>query len=238
VSDDALVTSLIARVRTLEDILDGMDCRIENNKDLALSAQAQAERAASRARDAAEAEQILRRALAGGAPEAAPYHHHARPRDRHGLRLIPGGLAAFAPLGLIAAHGGVPAVLVTGWRWLWHGPARSHFVAAAAAVAVGTAVAVPTVAAVQASPAPYTRPAVVRVHHHHHRPPWRPQPWAPAGPRDAANHASRHHPRRRVTAVLPTTAPTPTAAPTPTPSATPTAGPTPTPEPSSSGPLG
>ena len=78
--DGASERSLSARVRALEDILDGMDDRLQRN-------QAQLEELAPRVRDAATAEVILARAMAGSAPGR---------RDRHGMHMVP-PLAVLAP---------------------------------------------------------------------------------------------------------------------------------------------
>lgn len=96
--DDALVPSLIARVRALEDILDGMDARIE--------------RTWAQLRDEGRAEVILRRALTAGVPSP----RHAARRDRHGLHVVQGIIAA--------------AVLCAAWG-AWHG--GTHRVALAVA---------------------------------------------------------------------------------------------------------
>jgi hypothetical protein len=118
--DDAHGPSLDGRIRALEDIIDGLD--------------AEQRRTRERLADVARLAEIVMQAP--GDPRAAP--RHAKPkRDRHGLRVIPGGLAALVPLAM-PGHGAglvpVAAVRVFLSRRAW-----PRWVAAVLAVALAGA---------------------------------------------------------------------------------------------------
>jgi hypothetical protein len=132
--DDAHDPSLDGRVRALEDIIDGLD--------------AEQRRTRERLADVARLAEIM-------TPPQSPSPRHAAPkRDRHGLKVIPGGLAALVPLAM-PGHGGAGLVPVAGQVWL---SARNWPRWAVAAVALGLAgvMAAPTAADVRDAPA---RPA-------------------------------------------------------------------------------
>lgn len=139
------------------------------------------------------AEAILARAMGGGpAPLASGPRHARRRRDRHGLRVLPGGLAAFAPLGFFA-HAVLPAAVATAGRWLWHS-ARARLVTTVLALGTGAALAIPVSAIEQGAAATAPHPhAIIRVHHHHSAPAPAQQPAALPPPRRRPRHHRHHH---------------------------------------------
>jgi hypothetical protein len=145
--DDAHGPSLDGRVRTLEDIIDGLDAEQRDLKQ--------------RLADVARLAEIVTQP-----PQREAPRHAAPKRDRHGLRVIPGGLAAFVPL-LLPGHPPA-AVLVpaAGRAWL----SRRSVRLAAVVLALGLVGATETATA-DADPPPPHPHAVVRVHHLH-RPGW------------------------------------------------------------------
>jgi hypothetical protein len=164
--DDALMPSLSAQVRTLQDILPHLLASVRAAEAEAVRARAQAEENAAQIRNVTRLAQI---ALQPEAEEvrASPPHRHAKPRDRHGLRVIPGGMAALTPVALLG-HGGLgPAVISSAWRWFWHGSARSHLIAAGMILTVGTATAAPVAVTGPDTDAPHPH-AVTGMHHHRH----------------------------------------------------------------------
>jgi hypothetical protein len=126
--DDAHGPSLDGRVRALEDIIDGLD--------------AEQRRTRERLADVARLAEIVMEAP--GDPRLPPGRHRAR-RDRHGLRVIPGGLAALVP---VPGHGAAALVPVAGQVWL---SARNwpRWAVAALALGLAGAVAVPATADVR-----------------------------------------------------------------------------------------
>lgn len=219
--NDALVTSLCERVRALEDILDGIDAREQRTTALAVSVQQRVEQNEKRIQGLARLAAIVQpedEAVEAGAPR------HARPkRDRHGLTLIPGGLAALAPVAFLC-HSGLLTVTFAALR-AWLKTEFGRWAAAAVLFGVAGATAAGTVAAVdvQAGTPPHPH-AIIRVHHHRKRH-WQQQnpPPLPARPPLAVHHASRHHQRPRAdddATPTPGPSPTDTETPTPAPSAT------------------
>lgn len=142
--EDAHGPSLDGRVRALEDIIDGLD--------------AEQRRTRERLADVARLAEIVM--TAPGDPRAVP--RHAKPkRDRHGLRVIPGGLAALVPLAM-PGHGAAGlAPVAAGWR-LWVSPRNwPRWAAAALLLGLTGATAMPAAAGVPDRPVHHAQ-AVVR----------------------------------------------------------------------------
>jgi hypothetical protein len=194
---------------------------------LARSAEARANLAERRARDAARLAQIV------NSPPQAPGGRHAAPKPKRDrppwLKVYPGGLAAFAPVAFLF-HGGGGAVTMAAARWVWRSE-RARVVTTVTALAVGAAGAVPVVGAIDAAPAPALMPPPG---HYHDQPPARPlrhgtRARYPVPPEMAQSGRHRRHASVRV--VLPTVAPSPSPSPSlaslppaPAPSATVPAG--------------
>jgi hypothetical protein len=140
--DDAHGPSLDGRIRALEDIIDGLD--------------AEQRRTRERLADVARLAEIVMQAP--GDPRAAP--RHAKPkRDRHGLRVIPGGLAALVPLAM-PGHGGAGLAPAAGHLWL---SARNwpRWAVAALALGLAGATAMPAAADIPDPPAHHA-PGLIR----------------------------------------------------------------------------
>lgn len=215
--DDAQGPSLGASIRALEDKLRDLEAKADRGLALAVSNQEQIERNEARIRDAAR----LREIVTAGEPPPPSGPRHKRP---HHLRVIPGGLAAVAPVAFLF-HDGLAVVATTAARWVWQSK-RAQMAAAVVALAVGAAGTVPAIVH------PDPEPAAPLMHwrgHGHDRPPARSlyhqAPQRLAAPPMA--HAVHHQRRRRAVAVLPTLAPSPSPSPSPSP-----AGQLPTPTPS------
>lgn len=210
VNQRAHEASLAARIRSLEDILDHLLNEIENAQSLALSNQAQIEHNAARLRDAARAEEILRRAFAAGGDDTGP--RHAARRDRHGMHVVRGSALAAAA----AAVG----------RWSWRAGAHRAITSVALVAAAGSAtVAAPSL--MMGPPAP-ARAGIVAPHHHHRRLAAVLAPVAP-GPGLAAHHARAHRPYDDDDAAVTGSGPSPSASPSSSPSPLPSASVTPAP---------
>ena len=116
--------SQAAQIRALQDILSYLLSEIETTK--------------SQVRDVARLTQIVSQ------PELAKpaaYPRHAKPRDRHGLRVIPGGMAALAPVALFCHTAAAPLVAL-GARLLLRS-SRARVLTSMAALALGAALIVP-----------------------------------------------------------------------------------------------
>lgn len=223
---DALVASLYERVRTLEDIIGGLDARAQRATALAVSTQAQVEQNTARLRDMARLAEIVTHDEAAQVPGP---RHAAPPRDRHGLRVIPGGLAAFAPAAFLL-HDGIGAACLTAWRWIWAAK-HDHVRWAASAILLGAAGAWGVPAAAQyasAGPVPHPR-AVVPYHRpRHHRPDWPSKLPVPPAVVHRADRDRRHDgsegavqgPVPSPVNLAPAPLPSPSILPTPTPSGT------------------
>ena len=171
--DDAFVTSLLAHIRQLEDSVRYLEARVERNAAVAVSAQERVERLEPKVHAAATAEAILHQAMASTAAAAHGPRHAGAPRDRHGLRVVKGGLAAFAPAAVLLFHGGPGPALGTVARWVWRA-ASDHvrYVVAAVLIAVGGALL--PVASAGDLPAAHAPLMAVHGHDHDHdRPPAR-----------------------------------------------------------------
>jgi hypothetical protein len=187
-----------------------------------------AEQADQRARDAAHLVLKVQQPLEG-ARHAAPKPR----RDRHGMRVIKGGLAAFAPVGVLLAHGGTGPAVGVAWRWLFRS-ASDHVRYVVAAVVLGLAGAW-TAGAVPMTDGPPAHAYLMPVSHHdappahplhHHRgaPPRYP---VPSGMVRAAHHQDRRADAERVLALRPSPSPSPSnLAPSPSPSVTVSPSPT------------
>jgi hypothetical protein len=124
--DDAHGPSLDGRVRALEDIIDGLD--------------AEQQRTRERLADVARLAEIMT------PPPESPSPRHAKPkRDRHGLRVIPGGLAAFVPLAM-PGHGAAGVLVPAAGRVWLSRRAWPRWAVAALALGVAGATAVPAAA--------------------------------------------------------------------------------------------
>jgi hypothetical protein len=203
------------RIREWKDGQARLEAQSARAAALAASAQALAEAEHDRVTKAFAAEEVLARVASSGAPPG-PRHGGRPKRDRHGLRVIPGGMAAFAVLG-------------AGLRWPFR--AGLH-----RAVSIATLAAVGTGAGLAAEPSLIQGPtppafAAVAPHHRHHSarlPPVAPQP----DPGQAAVRLVRHHRDRDVRRTSPV--PSPVASPhssTPAPDPSPSASPDPSPSP-------
>jgi hypothetical protein len=209
------------------------EARAERAIALALSAQALAEKAGQRATDAVRLGEIVSAAgdSSPGFPVPPRPRHAAKPRrDRSHLRVIRGGLAAFAPIALLGQHG-AGAVVLAGWRQVWRASSdHVRWVAAAAILGTGTAAggSLAVIGHAEAAPAA----AVPRVT-------WSPSP-SRAGvspPLPAARRHPHHRHRHTVAATAapaPATSPAASPGPSPVPSALPVPQPAGTPVPSPS----
>ena len=106
-------------------------------------------------------------------------------RDGPRLRVIKGGLAAFAPVAVLLAHGGPGPALGTAARWVWRaGSDHVRYVVAAVLIAAGGAL----VPVASAGELPAAHAPLMAVHgHDHDRPPARALHRARGAPR--GNHS-------------------------------------------------
>lgn len=169
---------------------------------------------AERTEQALTAEAIIARAMGGPSPLADAPHRHRRPRN---LRILPGGLAAFALPGLFT-HCVLPAAAATAGRWLWHS-ARARLVTTVLALATGAALAVPASGVEQAPAATVPHPHAIARVHHHRRSPATAAPAAPPLPQQPRRRRRAEHHHHHV---APSPSPSPvTSAPSPSPSPAP-----------------
>jgi len=133
VGDDASQRSLDEEIRQLRAIVEGLAAR-------------------------AEREERIGAILASAGEPAPPRPRRRHRRDRHGLRVIPGGLAALVPL---AAHGHAAVAAVPAGHVLLSRRAWPRWAVAALALGLAGATAMPT-----AADTVHPRAAVARVHRH------------------------------------------------------------------------
>lgn len=210
-SHDAVEQSLAARIRSLSLAPDLQAILAE------LAERTEPAPPPEEESHAGEFEQMVSRAR-GSAPLRGG--QHARPACH--LRLISGGLAAFAAVAGIA------------WRWAWKSGAHQAAAAVVTAAMVGAA-AVPVAVSVMPYSSPMTPAGSARhIHPGHHMPSPVQLPSVAAAPRRRRGPGPHHHHLRADVdqAATPTVSPAPSASATgsgvPTPGPTPTATPTPT----------